>query len=300
MTSILDSLKNIQLITTNYNHQISSLIKILQDELLDDSNKLTQDKIGQIIYNTQIDLIEKIGKDYNMSNRELIKKYVIKPKKEKKSKDNLLQMIDSVNIVDNLAILSNQNILSNLTNITQLNDTQLNDTQLNKYSVQTDNLDFDNYINIEDSPTMKGIIKMREIPDDNSNSDEDDDLVNLLIQNKKNNQLAKQVDNNIDQTNNSDTMQITKSYQPTISTPKKRGRRSKASLLESNQQNNEQINESEALQSFDIIYKSLTIKGKNYLLNLSTNEIFDMENILVGKKKGDKILFKKKFDILDL
>ena len=118
--------------------------------------------------------------------------------------------------------------------------------------------------------------------------------------NKKNAEQPNIKQTNIEQNNNSDTMQITQSYQNTIPTVKKRGRRSKASILESNMQNNEQLNESEVSQSFDIIYKSLTIKGKNYLLNLSTNEIFDMENILVGKKKGDKILFKKKFDILDV
>lgn len=71
-------------------------------------------------------------------------------------------------------------------------------------------------------------------------------------------------------------------------------------MLENEQDKTNLQNETETSQSFDIIYKSLTIKGKNYLLNLSTNEIFDMENILVGKKKGDKILFKKNIDVLDV
>jgi hypothetical protein len=299
MTSVLDTIKNIQTITSNYNNQISSLIKILQDETFDDSNKLTQEKISQIVYNTQIDIIDKIAQDYNINSRELTKKYVTKPKKEKKSRDNLLQMIDTVNSFDNLANLSNQNILANLTNTTQLNaqlnaqlNTQLNvqsNTQSNaKHNIQTNNLDFDNFVDIEESPTMKGIIKIKNTTFDNSNSDEEDDLVNLLIKNKKKSEEL------------NDSHNITQLSQTTNVVAKKRGRRSKASMLENENDNSNLQNETETSQSFDIIYKSLTIKGKNYLLNLSTNEIFDMENILVGKKKGDKILFKKNIDVLDV
>ena len=35
------------------------------------------------------------------------------------------------------------------------------------------------------------------------------------------------------------------------------------------------------------------IKKTDYLLNIQTNEIYDMENILVGKKQNGKYLIKK-------
>ena len=295
MASIIDTIKNMQTMHNIYNTQINGLLKSLCDEILDDSNKLMNDKITQIIYNTQIELIDKISQDYNISNRELQKKYVTKPKKEKKSKDNLLQMIDSVNSFDNLANLSNQSILSNLTN-QQLDDKQSeinnqeiikklqHDEQFNEnFNNKGENSNFDNFIDIEDSPTMKGINCMKNVVNEQFYSDEED-IINLLVQNKKNT-LQQNMESVIETKKDSTNTQV----------PKKRGRRSKK-LIDINQTNTSNvthINETETSQTYEIIYKSLTIKGKNYLLNLSTNEIFDMENILVGKKKGDKILFKK-------
>jgi len=43
----------------------------------------------------------------------------------------------------------------------------------------------------------------------------------------------------------------------------------------------------------EIVYKSVKIKDKTFLLNPVTNELFDLENNLVGKKHNSKYLLKK-------
>ena len=73
MTSLNETLKTIKLTNTLYASQIQSLTVNLQDG------------INQIIQKTQLDLINSIAQDYNISIRELTKKYVSKPKKIRKT-----------------------------------------------------------------------------------------------------------------------------------------------------------------------------------------------------------------------
>ena len=75
MTSIIDTLNTLRHTNTLYNMQMTNNIKILQDD------------INNIVLKTQTDLINKISQDYNISVRELSKKYLIKLKKTKKTKD---------------------------------------------------------------------------------------------------------------------------------------------------------------------------------------------------------------------
>jgi hypothetical protein len=300
MASIIEIIQTLQLTNSIYNTQINALLKSLKDEILDDNIKISQEKISQIIYNTQIELIEKISQDYNISAKELTKKYVSKLAKGKKSRDNLNQIMDG-NSFDNLANLSGQSIINSLTTnmTTNTQNQQLSTPNMSTISiVELDNKPtFDNFINIDESP--KSLSKTKNNYDNailNYDNNTEDDLVNLLVQNKKNSIESSNL------VNESNT--ISQPYVTTIndtqitSLPKKRGRKSKAELklLEKNEINNQL----DSAQSFEVIYKSLTIKGKNYLLNLSTNEIFDMENTLVGKKKGDKVLFKKNPNFVDV
>ena len=69
MSNIADTLGAIKLTNNLYNTQISSLLKTVQDD------------IDQLILKTQSDLITKISQDYNISIRELNRKYILKPKK---------------------------------------------------------------------------------------------------------------------------------------------------------------------------------------------------------------------------
>lgn len=312
MNSISDIIRTIQLTTNIYNTQINTLIKSIEN--ISEDNKISLDKYNQIIYNTQNDLIEKISKDYNISSRELIKKYSIKQKKDKKLKDTIQSILESSNSFDNLANLSNNTILQNLTEIsstqsiasstqsmaslahdrsnssqsmTSLAQERIGGEKAN--SLEKDNSlekanynEFDNYVDIEESPTMNGIIKMKNNFNDQSNSEDENELIDLLVQNK------------IEDTQNIEINQVTKSK-------RERGRKSKKNLdmntISKTDQDQDEDRDKEKLYSNEVIYKSLTIKGNNYLLNLSTNEIYDMENILVGRKKGEKILFKKTIEI---
>ncbi len=72
-----DTLKTIKLTHSLYNTQISGLINNLQENM------------NNLVYKTQIDLISKISQDYNISVRELTRKYVQKPKKIKKRDQSL-------------------------------------------------------------------------------------------------------------------------------------------------------------------------------------------------------------------
>jgi hypothetical protein len=294
MNSISDIIRTIQLTTNIYNTQINTLIKSIEN--ISEDNKISLDKYNQIIYNTQNDLIEKISKDYNISSRELIKKYSIKQKKDKKSKDTIQSILESSNSFDNLANLSNNTILQNLTEInstqsmTSLSQDRSNSSQsMTNLSVdltisteKANYNEFDNYVDIEESPTMNGIIKMKNNFNDQSNSEDENELIELLVQNK------------IEDNQNIEINQVTKSK-------RERGRKSKKNLdintISKTDQDHDEDRDKEKIYSNEVIYKSLTIKGNNYLLNLSTNEIYDMENILVGRKKGEKILFKKTIEI---
>ena len=75
MTSIIDTLNTLRHTNSLYNTQMTNNLKVLTDE------------INIIILKTQTDLINKIAQDYNISARELSKKYLIKPKKNRKTKD---------------------------------------------------------------------------------------------------------------------------------------------------------------------------------------------------------------------
>ena len=121
----------------------------------------------------------------------------------------------------------------------------------------------------DDSPTMQLINETKNMQDDvandsnanDSENDSDADLLNLLVQAKT----------------------VTKAKRG-----RKPGSKSKKTVI-AESIDSEVLNE--VVDEVDEkIYKPLTIKGKSYVLLLSTNEIYDMDNNLVGRKKDDKIL----------
>lgn len=106
MSNISDTLESIRLANNLYSSQINSLVKSLQ---LD---------IDQIVSSTQFDLINKISHDYNISLRELTRKYIVKTKKVRKNTDDdqLSNHIDDNKIneeVDNDEELNNDDEISN-------------------------------------------------------------------------------------------------------------------------------------------------------------------------------------------
>ena len=197
MSNIADTLGAIKLTNNLYNTQISSLLKTVQDD------------IDQLILKTQSDLITKISQDYNISIRELNRKYILKPKKTRKTKDIL-----------------------------------------------------------DDSPTMQTINDSKNYQD---LSDDESNISNIMVKNISSTNLSVQdiigsnPDNNTNNTNNI-----------FIST----------SVTTSN-------DTSEVIENPDVLFKTITIKNMEYLLNISTNEIFDMENNLIGQKRNNKYLMKK-------
>jgi len=187
MSNISDTLNAIKLTNNLYNAQISSLIKTVQD----DSN--------QIVLKTQTDLITKISQDYNISIRELTRKYISKPKKTRKVKDD-----------------------------------------------------------IEDSPTMQTINDVKnnhELSDDESNST---NITNIVVKN------------------------ISSPFLPATNL-----------LDDKKDSNNQSENNVETPNTSEVLYKTIKIKNSDYLLNISTNEIYDMENNLIGRKQNNKYLIKK-------
>ena len=54
-----------------------------------------------------------------------------------------------------------------------------------------------------------------------------------------------------------------------------------------------QKNEVETNETTEIVYKTITLKGKKYLLDPNSNILFDFENNEVGKKEDNKYLMKK-------
>ena len=55
----------------------------------------------------------------------------------------------------------------------------------------------------------------------------------------------------------------------------------------------EMADDIEPVKLDEIVYKSVKLKDKTFLLNPNTNELFDLENNLVGKKHNNKYLLKK-------
>ena len=177
MSNISETLNAIKATNTIYNTQITSLLKTAQDD------------INQIVLKTQTDLINRISQDYNISVRELTRKYITKPKKTRKSKDD-----------------------------------------------------------IDDSPTMQTI-------NDSKNadlSDDDSNISNLMVKN-----------NSSQQSGTSETAE-----------PK----------------NTQNEIAPEHIEVPETVFKTVKIKNIDYLLNITTNEIFDMENNLVGRKNNNKYM----------
>lgn len=44
----------------------------------------------------------------------------------------------------------------------------------------------------------------------------------------------------------------------------------------------------------EIIFKKVNVENNTYLLNVGTNELYDVNNNIIGKKVGDKYMFKKR------
>ena len=181
MSNIADTLNAIKLTNNLYNTQVSSLLKTVQDD------------INQIVIKTQSDLIAKISQDYNISIRELTRKYISKPKKTRKTKED-----------------------------------------------------------IDDSPTMQSINDNKNIQD---LSDDESNISNIMVKNSASILSTQEItDANTNQSEN-----------PT----------------------------SEIINNSDVLFKNIKIKDIDYLLNISTNEIYDMENKIVGRKYNNKYLMKK-------
>jgi len=203
MSNIADTLGAIKLTNNLYNTQISSLLKTVQDD------------IDQLILKTQSDLITKISQDYNISIRELNRKYILKPKKIRKTKD--------------------------------ISD---------------------------DSPTMQTINDSKNYQD---LSDDESNISNIMVRNTSTNIsiqdiISSKTDQNMnDNTNNTNNTSNTSNN---------------ISISTSN-------DTSEVIENPDVLFKTITIKNMDYLLNISTNEIFDMENNLIGQKRNNKYLMKK-------
>ncbi len=181
MSNIADTLNAIKLTNNLYNTQVGSLLKTVQDD------------INQIVIKTQYDLIAKISQDYNISIRELTRKYISKPKKTRKTKED-----------------------------------------------------------IDDSPTMQSINDNKNIQD---LSDDESNISNIMVKNSASILTAQEItDANTNQSEN-----------PT----------------------------SEIINNSEVLFKNIKIKNGDYLLNISTNEIYDMENKVVGRKYNNKYLMKK-------
>jgi len=206
MSNIADTLGAIKLTNNLYNTQISSLLKTVQDD------------IDQLILKTQSDLITKISQDYNISIRELTRKYILKPKKTRKTKDIL-----------------------------------------------------------DDSPTMQTINDSKNYQD---LSDDESNISNIMIKNISSTNFSVQdiIGSNPD--NNHNMSGNTNNTSNTSNTS------NITSITTSN-------DTSEVIENPDVLFKTITIKNIDYLLNISTNEIFDMENNLIGQKRNNKYLMKK-------
>lgn len=194
MTSIIDTLNTLRHTNSLYNTQMTNNLKVLTDEL------------NNVILKTQTDLINRIAQDYNISARELSKKYLIKPKKNRKTKDTAED--DSPTM------------------------TSINDSKNGNYDIE----DFMDAINQKD------------------NSDnEDTSIDNVVAQSKKKKGRAKKITETI-------------------------------------------IDTAEEEKTDEVIYKPITIKNMKYLLDPSTNKIYDMEKNLIGIKKDNKYMMNKKVE----
>jgi hypothetical protein len=218
MSNITDTINAIRLTNNLYNTQVISLLKTAQDD------------INQIIIKTQTDLINKIAQDYNISSRELSRKYLLKPKKGpgRKPKEE----------------------------------------------------------HIDDSPTMQGINDLK-----NGNDSDDDNIVNIMV-NPAQTQIG-QFLSSVDILNSNKTLspKNPNAINPNIhNVLSQLSNGEKTELLNTNTNNNTNTDSSSVNE---LVFKTIKIKNADYLLNLETNEIYDMENNLVGKKQNNKYMMKK-------
>ena len=105
MSNITDTLNAIKLTNNLYNTQVSSLLKTVQDD------------IDHLVLKTQTDLIAKVSQDYNISVRELTRKYISKPKKTRKTKglDNDSPTLQTINdAANNLDLSDDETTITNI------------------------------------------------------------------------------------------------------------------------------------------------------------------------------------------
>ena len=264
--NILQSLQTAN--STNYN-SIDLLIKTLQHN------------IHQIRFETQRELINKISQDYNISIRELNKKYIVKPKKQTKSK--ITNCIDNINVdsymsEDESIISKSINQFINQTNQNQnqnqnqiKSDKFIKSKSINNQSDQSNQSDqlnqsdqFKIYVNstkIETKSESKSDSKLE------SNSESNDNLICS--------DTIKSINN---LTNINSITESVKSTKPIKSIKSAKSiKLVKLSNLNtiSDHINNTCIND-------EIQFRTIKYNDKYYLLNVHTNQIYDEENNLVG------------------
>jgi hypothetical protein len=223
MSNTINILNTLIINNNLYNNQFQTLVSNLQIEL------------KKIITQTQLELINNISKDYNISSKELIKKYV-----NQKKQGNVV--IDSPTF----------DIISKYYNLKQ--DEEKVSNKSSNSNVSDDQSSYSSTI-INSDGILFGI--------------DDDSKVK--------------------------------------SKPKGRPGRKKSTTAESEREKErererekerererERDREREVIENNNFtIFKPVNIKGKNYLLNIKTNEIFDEKNVCIGIKKENKYFIKK-------
>ena len=218
MSNTINILNTLIINNNLYTNQFQTLVSNLQIEL------------KKIITQTQLELINNIAKDYNISSKELIKKYV----NQKKQTD---VVIDSPTF----------DIISKYYNLKQ--DEEKTSNKSSSSNVSDDQSNYSSTI-INSDGILFGI--------------DDDSKVK--------------------------------------SKPKGRPGRKKSTTPESERERErerekgekEREKEREVIENNSFtIFKPVNIKGKSYLLNIKTNEIFDENNVCIGIKKENKYFIKK-------
>lgn len=212
MSNTVNILNTLIINNNLYNNQFQTLISNLQIEL------------KKIINQTQIELINEIAKDYNISSKELIKKYV-----NQKKQPNVV--IDSPTF----------DIISRY------------------YNLKHD----------EDKTSNKS---------SNSNISDDHTSYSSTIFNSDGIMIG------IDNDNDSKVKSKTKG---------RPGRKKEIKEIKEKELSKDS-NEIEVIENNSFtIFKPINIKGKNYLLNIKTNEILDENHEYIGIKKENKYFIKK-------
>lgn len=207
MSNTLNILNTLVINNNLYNNQFQALILNLQTEL------------KKIVNQAQLELINNISKDYNISSKELIRKYITNKKQPN-------------NIIDSPTF----DMISKLCN------PKLDEIKISNKS---------NGSNISD--------------DQESNSSTFFSSDGVIIN----------IDENI----------------KTKTTTRGRPGKKKSNVAKKDSSNDEEIEDIDHENT--TLFKPINIKGKNYLLNIKTNEIYDENNICIGIKKENKYLIKK-------